>query len=105
MTPEQAYRFLGLTPGCNEHELSTRFRRLAQQTHPDAGGSGEQFAQLTHAYAVAVEDQVRRDSGVVITTHTTSLRGRLRHAHQQARRRLHHPWVGPDRIHPSGGHP
>jgi len=104
MTPEQAYRVLGLAPGCSEREVSKRFRQLAQDAHPDVGGSGDRFSHLSHAYAVAMQDQVRRESGTVITTHTTSLRGRVRRFRQQARQRLHRLGVGTDPIHPTGGH-
>jgi hypothetical protein len=105
VTADQAYRVLGLSPGCSEGDLARRFRHLAQEAHPDVGGSTHQFSELSHAYAVAVEDHVRREAGGPVTTHTTSVGGRLRRLRRRAHRSLHHLTTALDHLHPSGGHP
>ena len=41
---------LGLPPDADEEAVKRRFRALARQTHPDAGGTAEQFIALMGRY-------------------------------------------------------
>lgn len=49
----EAFRILGLPSTCTNQELRERFRELAQEAHPDLGGTPGELAQLTNAYEVA----------------------------------------------------
>lgn len=104
MTRAEAHQLLGLAPGCSDLELTRRFRYLAQQTHPDVGGSAELFSVLAQAYSVAAQAHVPSGTDVVVTTHITSLGGRLRHLRRRVQQRRpqlitsHHP------TYSTGGH-
>ena len=55
---QRPYRdFLGLPAegALGASEINTAFRRLAKSTHPDAGGSHEEFVRLTEARAALLE--------------------------------------------------
>ncbi len=41
---------LGIKMPCNKHEVVRAFRRCAKATHPDAGGTSEDFMKLRDAY-------------------------------------------------------
>lgn len=45
----QALAILGLSDDASWGEIDRRFKRLASETHPDLGGSQEQFAEVTAA--------------------------------------------------------
>lgn len=45
---------LGLSPGAQPGEVASAYRRLAQQAHPDLGGSGGLMALLTEARDMAL---------------------------------------------------
>ncbi|WP_435197027.1 J domain-containing protein [Natronomonas sp. EA1] len=47
---EQAYRTLGLSPGADEEAVKSAYREKVKETHPDRGGSEEQFKKVTRAY-------------------------------------------------------
>ena len=45
---------LGLNDGATEQEVRAAYRRMAQQLHPDKGGSVEEFQQLKDVYQKAL---------------------------------------------------
>lgn len=47
---EQAYRTLGLSPDADDAEIKSAYREKVKETHPDRGGSEEQFRRVTRAY-------------------------------------------------------
>jgi DnaJ-class molecular chaperone len=103
VTAVEAYRLLGLAPGCSERDLVRRFRHLARQTHPDVGGSNEQFTKLAHAYTVAAAEHLRPRDEAEVTTHINSTSGRLRRLRRIAQRRLHQ-LTAPHHTSPDRGH-
>lgn len=47
--PRSCWEVLGIKPGASEDEVDRAFRDKAKTAHPDAGGSHEAMAALTHA--------------------------------------------------------
>ena len=54
------YAELGVPRDATEPEIKKAFRKRARQTHPDAGGSAEQFAKTSMALAVLTDPKRRR---------------------------------------------
>ncbi|GAB4262227.1 DNA-J related domain-containing protein [Deferrisoma sp.] len=52
---EEALAALGLGPQAGPAEVRRRFRALAREHHPDAGGDPERFREITRAMAVLRE--------------------------------------------------
>ena len=50
---QRAYEQLGITPDATATEVRDAYRSRAKETHPDRGGSSEEFKQLQEAYATA----------------------------------------------------
>jgi DnaJ domain len=48
------YRTLGLTPPVDEAGIKRRFRQLAKEKHPDAGGDAREFMAIETAYREAL---------------------------------------------------
>jgi len=46
----QAYKILGLEPGCSVEDIKKAYRKKALAQHPDKGGSKENFQELVGAY-------------------------------------------------------
>ncbi len=46
---QQAYKILGLKPGCSREAIITAHRRIMQKVHPDRGGSDYLAAQINQA--------------------------------------------------------
>ena len=49
MSPDEAYKLLGLSPKASDQEIKEAHRRLMREHHPDRGGSGELAARLNEA--------------------------------------------------------
>lgn len=49
ITPEEAGRLLGLTPGAGAVEINAAWRRMIAEVHPDKGGSAEASARINAA--------------------------------------------------------
>ena len=50
---QRAYEQLGIAPDATATEVRDAYRSRAKETHPDRGGSSEEFKQLQEAYATA----------------------------------------------------
>ena len=50
---QRAYEQLGVSPDATATEVRDAYRSRAKETHPDRGGSSEEFKQLQEAYATA----------------------------------------------------
>ncbi len=53
------YEKLGVPPDATEKEIKKSFRKKAVKAHPDKGGSDEEMAELSNAYAVLVDPERR----------------------------------------------
>lgn len=49
---KQYYDTLGVTENCSQDDLKKAYRKLAKEHHPDAGGDGEKFKEVTEAYEI-----------------------------------------------------
>lgn len=52
MSRAQAAKELGVRPGVNEKELKAAYRKRSLQSHPDKGGSTEEFLRVSEAFEV-----------------------------------------------------
>lgn len=55
------YEVLGAAETASRRDLELLYRRLAQQRHPDRGGSEDEMKALNEAYQVLHDDLVRSD--------------------------------------------
>lgn len=53
------YEKLGVEPNATDEDIKKAYRQKATQTHPDKGGSDEEFAAVAHAYET-LKDPKRR---------------------------------------------
>jgi len=58
------YHILGLEEGATSSQIKSAYRSLAKQTHPDKGGSADDFAQISRAYRSLV---AMRDNSCAVT--------------------------------------
>jgi curved DNA-binding protein CbpA len=50
MSPDEAYRRLGLEAGADESEVQRAYREKVKEVHPDRGGDEQEFRAVTDAY-------------------------------------------------------
>jgi len=50
MSPDEAYRRLGLEAGADESEVQRAYREKVKEVHPDRGGDEETFRKVNEAY-------------------------------------------------------
>ena len=49
MSPDEAYRILGLQPGASDEDVKAAYRRVIGQLHPDRGGTDYLAAKVNQA--------------------------------------------------------
>lgn len=57
MSESQAYDILDIDPPASESEIESRYRQKVKETHPDVGGSVEEFKNTKEAFTVLSEDE------------------------------------------------
>lgn len=55
------YDILGVDKKASKDDIKKAFRKLAQQHHPDKGGSEDTFKEITEAYSVLSDERKRRE--------------------------------------------
>lgn len=63
------YRILGVPPKATEAEIKAQYHELMRTLHPDKGGSTEQCAEISLAYAVLKDRKSRSalDTRIAVT--------------------------------------
>lgn len=54
-----AYQVLEVVPGATDLEVKESYRRLSRLTHPDKGGSKEDFSRIADAWASVGDRKLR----------------------------------------------
>jgi curved DNA-binding protein CbpA len=57
---QNPYQTLGIKPEAEEAEIKKAFRSKARHRHPDAGGSAEEFKELSEAYEILSNPERRK---------------------------------------------
>jgi molecular chaperone DnaJ len=60
MNIDNFYDVLGVNETATQDEIKKKYRQLAKENHPDAGGDEELFKKISTAYDVLGDDQKRR---------------------------------------------
>lgn len=74
------YEVLGVPPTASEHQIKSAYRRRARETHPDAGGDGDEFALVSRAYHVLMNPEARKrfdETGSIDEIPALSVRQRM----------------------------
>jgi molecular chaperone DnaJ len=60
MNIDNFYEVLGVNETATQDEIKKKYRNLAKENHPDAGGNEELFKKISTAYDVLGDDQKRK---------------------------------------------
>lgn len=60
MSKKDYYQILGVQKNASADEIKRSFRRLAQEHHPDKGGSHDKFKEINEAYQVLSDEPKRK---------------------------------------------
>ncbi len=52
ISERQAYNILDIDPPASESEIKSRYRQKVKETHPDVGGSAEEFKNIRKAFTI-----------------------------------------------------
>ncbi|ERG93761.1 J domain-containing protein [Haloquadratum walsbyi] len=47
---QEVYEILEIEPGVSQEDIKAAYRERARETHPDTGGSKEEFLEVQEAY-------------------------------------------------------
>lgn len=61
MNTENLYQILDVAENATQDEIKKKYRKLAKENHPDAGGNEEKFKRISLAYDVLGDNQKRRE--------------------------------------------
>jgi DnaJ-class molecular chaperone len=56
------YAKLGVAPGTKDEAIHEAYKKLALKHHPDRGGDGATFAEITYAYGVLKSSRAQYDA-------------------------------------------
>jgi curved DNA-binding protein CbpA len=59
MSAQDLYEELGVEKDASEEDIKKAYRRRSKETHPDAGGSADEFRALQRAYNVLADQEKR----------------------------------------------
>jgi len=93
------YRTLGVDLEADDDTIARAYRRAAKRTHPDVGGSAEDFQRVQEAYA-CLSDPFRRDLFDRTARGATAAEPRPRPTAERER----FPWEGPSSTAASSRH-
>jgi curved DNA-binding protein CbpA len=54
------YEMLNVPATASEQQIKSAYRRRARETHPDAGGDGDEFSLVSRAYAILMDPDLRK---------------------------------------------
>lgn len=57
---DDPYKVLGLDKDATEAEINAAYRNLARTTHPDGGGSTDEFDEIKQAHLILLDPEKRR---------------------------------------------
>jgi molecular chaperone DnaJ len=57
---ENYYQVLGVTENATKDEIKKAFKEKSKITHPDKGGSEEEFKKINNAYSILSDDEKKR---------------------------------------------
>jgi molecular chaperone DnaJ len=60
MNTENLYEILDVAENATQDDIKKKYRKLAKENHPDAGGNEEKFKKISLAYDVLGDEQKRR---------------------------------------------
>lgn len=83
MKPETALDILGIEGETTPEEIDGRFRTLANEHHPDRGGTDQSMAELNEARAVALRSLISSDVMVPVKALPTAIAQYVAHEKQR----------------------
>ena len=56
---QDPFSILGVSPDASEDEIKKAYRKLCRKYHPDVGGDANKFDELTKAYDMICNNEVK----------------------------------------------
>lgn len=74
------YDILGVPKTASTDQIKSAYRKRARDTHPDRGGDGDKFAEVTRAYSILMDPDLRKrfdETGAVDEVNPLTIRQRM----------------------------